>query len=152
MRLRNTLIFQPPKMNSLRHDCLRDSPTFQNHILRGRTKELLSYIFGRPAKVIYALMALALIAIIAQANGSGSALPQSAATSGAGPQPMAPSGAIQGAAGGDKGSTSAPVDTSGTSHHPIVGREIKHDLSQPLRDMRPLPPPKAKQEAPENLR
>jgi Ca2+-binding RTX toxin-like protein len=116
---------------------------------------MLSHIHGRPAKIIYTLVALALITVMAviaraQTDGSGSGLPQSAVSSGARPPPLALSGAIQGVTSGSTGSALAPVGTSGTSNHPIVGREAQHDLSQPLRDMRPLPPQKGKQEAPEN--
>src|SRR5438132_14169976 len=111
---------------------------------------MLSHIYGRPAKIIYTLVALMLIVVIAQANGSGSALPQSKATSGAGPQPLAQSGAVPVSTGSGNGSTSAPVGTLGTSHHPIVGRDAKHDLSQPLRDIKPIPPIKARSEPPEN--
>src|SRR5689334_13636458 len=104
-----------------------------------------SPISGRPAKIIYTLMALVLIAIMAQANRSGSALRQKGATSGAGPQLLAPAGA--GLVRTGSGAFAAPVGVSG---HPIVGRDVKHDLSPPLRDIKPLPPVKGKQEAPEN--
>ncbi|MEO6457160.1 MAG: hypothetical protein ABIO92_02640, partial [Chloroflexia bacterium] len=88
---------------------------------------MLSHIYGRPAKIIFMLVALALIAVIAQvqANGSGSALPQSAVSSAVGPRPLALSGALPGVTSG-QGSAPVPAGTSGTSNHPIVGREAKH--------------------------
>src|SRR5437764_818686 len=53
---------------------------------------------------------------------------------GPGPHPFAPSSSIS-MRGGGTASLSVPIGTSGTSHHPIVGHDVKHDLSRPLRDM-----------------
>jgi hypothetical protein len=96
---------------------------------------MLSHIYGRPAKIIYTLVALVLMVVKAQAKGSSSAPTQAQNKTPSGVQPLAPSGIVRGGSGA-RGSTSAAVDTSG---HSIVSQNVNHDVSPPLISMKPAP-------------